>query len=235
MKPFFLPGGLLAASAYYCCLCCISNIGSFSAEAFLAPPSSTPAGHSLSQRGIARKSMPSLARWWHNSNAAAAKTATCSATRHDDHDQPPLSRILRTTPTLLSVHQLPNNHQRQRYSTTQLGALPEDAPGGSGTDSRSNQAPTNSGSASGTGTERAVNGVEGVPSEAMGDTAVPGAGREPGRGGAGKGLEGSLISRLSRRVADSFPLLTADEIKKEIRALLNPETKGEPKVRRAHT
>lgn len=36
-----------------------------------------------------------------------------------------------------------------------------------------------------------------------------------------------FISKLARRLADSFPFLTADEIKNEVRMLLNPETKGE--------
>eukprot|EP00752_Nemacystus_decipiens_P010935 g9718.t1 len=41
------------------------------------------------------------------------------------------------------------------------------------------------------------------------------------------GKDGQFISKLARRLADSFPLLTADEIKNEVRMLLNPETKGE--------
>ncbi|CBN74878.1 conserved unknown protein [Ectocarpus siliculosus] len=56
------------------------------------------------------------------------------------------------------------------------------------------------------------------------------AGSVAGGGGAGKGagaLDGQFISKLAKRLADSFPLLTTEEIKKEVRALLNPETKGD--------
>lgn len=230
---------LLAAGSvwYYCCSCCISHAGSFYAEAFLAPPSSIPAGHAGSQRGVARQATSSAR--WHDKTAAAAaaNTATCSATA--SHHLHPLSRIALTTTTSLAVahHQRPT-HRRRRHSTARRCALPEDAPQGSNASSSRTGAPAPTNNAGGAaGTERAVNGVGGVlPSEATtvpGDTASPGAGGEPGRAGgaAGKGLEGRLISRLSRRVADSFPLLTADEIKNEIRALLNPETKGDSKVR----
>lgn len=43
-------------------------------------------------------------------------------------------------------------------------------------------------------------------------------------GGAGSGVDGQFISKLARRLADSFPLLTADEINKEVNKLLHPET-----------
>lgn len=240
MKPFFtrFPALLAAASAWYCCcFCSISHAGSFYAEAFLAPPSSIPAGHARSHRAVARPAASS-ARWHDKAAAAAAaaaSTATCSATR--SHDQHSLSRIPRiTTVTPLSaVHHRGSTHQRRRHSTSRRCALPEGAPEGSSPDSdRSGAAAPTNNSGGPAGTERPVNGVGGVPSETTtvpGDTASPGAGGEPGRGG-GKGLEGRLISRLSRRVADSFPMLTADEIKNEIRALLNPETKAESKVRR---
>ena len=242
MKPLFMSfPSLFAAAAsvwYYCCSCYISHAGSFYAEAFLAPPSSIPAGHAGSKRAVARLATSS-ARRWHDKTAAAAaaaaNTATCSATA--SHHQHSLS----TTPLAAAHHRRPT-HQRRRHSTARWCAQPEGAPEGSDASSSSSSssgapAPTNN-SGGPAGTERAVNGVGGVPpSEAAivsGETASPGAGGEPGRGGgaAGKGLEGRLISRVSRRVADSFPLLTADEIKNEIRALLNPEAKGEPKVRR---
>lgn len=61
---------------------------------------------------------------------------------------------------------------------------------------------------------------------ASGGRRRPGAGGG-GAGGTGTGLDGQFVSKLARRLADSFPLLTADEIKNEVRRLLNPETKGE--------
>lgn len=51
--------------------------------------------------------------------------------------------------------------------------------------------------------------------------------RGAGSSGASTGKDGQFISKLARRLADSFPLLTADEIKNEVRRLLKPETKGE--------
>ena len=64
---------------------------------------------------------------------------------------------------------------------------------------------------------------------ASGGRGRPGAGGGGGGGGGGTstGLDGQFISKLARRLADSFPLLTADEIKNEVRRLLKPETKGE--------
>lgn len=240
MKRFFtpFPALLAAASAWYCCcFCSVSHAGSFYAEAFLAPPSSIPASHARSHRAVARPATSS-ARWHDKAGAAAAaaaNTATCSATTsHHEHSLSRIPRITTATP-LSVVHHRGSTHQRRRHSTVRRCALPEDAPEGSSADSgRSGAAAPTNNSGGAEDTERPVNGVGGLPSETTtvpGDTASPGAGGEPGRGG-GKGLEGRLISRLSRRVADSFPLLTADEIKNEIRALLNPETKAESKVRR---
>lgn len=95
-----------------------------------------------------------------------------------------------------------------RSSYSRLRALPEDAD----VESSTRGGPSTTSSAS-EATE-----AGGLPGRAEG-------GRKSAAAGTGK--DGQFISKLSRRLADSFPLLTADEIKNEVRMLLNPETKGE--------
>lgn len=123
------------------------------------------------------------------------------------------SRFPRTTLRQQQHH----HHQcrRSRPSHVRLGALPED----SGGESTTADETIESGRAE---TERSA---DDAGSGRNNRRAGSGGG---GSGGAGKGtLDGQFISKLAKRLAGSFPLLTTDEIKKEVRALLNPETKGD--------
>ena len=166
MKPFFVPFPALLATAsawYYCCFCCISHAGTFYAEAFLAPPSSMPAGHARSQLVVTGQTTSSSR--WHNkaATAAAANTPTCSTTASHKYS---LSRLpLTTTATQLSVaHHHDPTHQRRRYSAVRRCALSEGAPEGSSANSSPSGAATPTKSEGPEGAERAVNGVGGVPS-----------------------------------------------------------------------
>lgn len=114
---------------------------------------------------------------------------------------------LRRPPQHLQRQQLPPRFLRP--SSTRLRALPEDTGVDSGT--RSSAPAPDPTETEGAGGGRRRQGAAGA-----------GAGA-----GTGTGLDGQFISKLARRLADSFPLLTADEIKNEVRRLLNPETKGE--------
>lgn len=117
-------------------------------------------------------------------------------------------------------HQLQNQpREASRSSYARLRALPED------TDVESS---TSRGPAAASSASEATE-TEGVP----GNSRSSAEGGKKSCGGAGSssgtstGKDGQFISKLSRRLADSFPLLTADEIKNEVRMLLNPETKVE--------
>ncbi|CAM9092949.1 unnamed protein product [Ectocarpus sp. 4 AP-2014] len=125
--------------------------------------------------------------------------------------------------TTMRQQQRHHHHQRRRSrpSHVRLGALPE----GSGGERTTADEAIESGP---TETERSADDAGSGRSQRRraGGSAAGGG----GGGGAGKGtggLDGQFISKLSKRLADSFPLLTTEEIKKEVRALLNPETKGD--------
>lgn len=124
--------------------------------------------------------------------------------------------------TTLRQQQQHHRHQRRRSgpSHVRLGALPE----GSGGERTTADEAIESGR---TETERSADDAgSGRTQRAAGSVAGGGG----GGGGAGKGaggLDGQFISKLAKRLADSFPMLTTEEIKKEVRALLNLETKGD--------
>lgn len=145
-----------------------------------------------------------------------------------------LTRIRRTR-TTLQLQQQPQQHQHQHqhhrrrrhhhhyqwretlsFSHARLRALPEDT----GAESTSGASPQPAASEA----EEPTTGGEGSTPPARGRS---GAGIGVSGTSSSSGLDTQFISKLARRMADSFPLLTADEIKSEVRALLNPETKAE--------
>ncbi|CAM9092701.1 unnamed protein product [Pylaiella littoralis] len=143
---------------------------------------------------------------------------------------PSLTRIRRTT-TTLRLQQQQQQHQQQhqqqqqqhhhlwressRYPHVLLRALPEDST--SPPASASEATETDEVGASATGGEEKVPPARG---RSRADTGGSGT-------SSGSGPENQFIGKLTRRMADSFPMLTADEIKSEVRALLNPEAKAE--------
>ncbi|CAM9761315.1 unnamed protein product [Ectocarpus sp. 12 AP-2014] len=124
--------------------------------------------------------------------------------------------------TTLRQQQQHHRHQRRRSRPSQvrLGALTE----GSGDERTTADEAIESGR---TETERSADDAGSGRSQRAAGSAAGGGGGGCGAGKGAGGLEGQFISKLTKRLADNFPLLTTEEIKKEVRALLNPETKGD--------
>lgn len=210
MKPWLLVVLLVAASAYR-------------ARAFHLPPSILAPGtpHRLRAGG------------GRDTGRAGALHRVTAASRSDDlrHPLTQSKAMPRMSWVLHSQH--------SRLSGVRCAALPEGtAPGDDGigggvpASGADVAAPgtnmTNSDAASPSGSSDSPTSSSGGSGRASGEAEA----EAPARGSAGGGkgavpVELEFIGKLSRRLADSFPLLTADEITSRARELLDPESKGQ--------
>lgn len=223
---------LLAASTW-----CVGYVGSFQVR----PPLSTANQQSFCGSSLLvvrandtpRRTAPagSTPAWFNKATSAAAATPRRSpslmrhhfAGRHY-HDT---TVVMAKTPHTVSqnhhhYHHLFTGSRRLSSVLQHSKALPEDETNNSNTNTNTN---TNSDSSP----SSSVPTIPTTIATGGGDCEVGASGtsdgEEPG-GRTGTGLsDARLTSKLSRTLAANFPLLSADEIKKEIRRLLHPADK----------
>ncbi|CAM9137694.1 unnamed protein product [Scytosiphon promiscuus] len=194
-----------------CCCYCVSRTGAFIHGSHAGSSRAAPQLQAERSSFLTASARQATSGRQHVSSIPVAAPVSCFAS---------CSKIPRMS---LSRKQL-----RSKSSTGRLRALPEDTDMEStatSTSAGTSNTPPTAVSSAQTGTE-IKDGVTENNDEAQHNDAAGGRRRDgSGSGGGGSsGVDREFINKLARRLADSSPSMTADEIDKEVGKLLNPET-----------